>query len=343
MRPVLVLVEVESEVERGGGASAAGGADGAVRASAFRLLTLARRLGDPVAVVCHPVAAYGVDALARFGAARICVARPDGKEFAAQAAVALEALTELAWQMDASAVLVPSGRVGREVAARLAVRLGGGIVTGAVDVRPGPDGPLAVQEVCGGTYRVDSAVRGGTPVIAVDTGAGEAEPAPVDPVVERMFVSVAESSRRVRRLARRPKPDRRPGVAGASVVVAGGRGVGSAEGFTLIEKVADALGGAVGGTHTAADRGWCPQDALIGQTGAVVHPRLYLACGISGSVHHRAGMHHAATIVAIDTDPDAPIFRIADVGVVGDLHDVLPALLAAIARQRAAERGGPTP
>ncbi|MGA4542638.1 electron transfer flavoprotein subunit alpha/FixB family protein [Uniformispora flossi] len=340
MRPVLVLVE------RDGGASAVGGADGAVRASAFRLLTLARRLGDPVAVVCHPVAAYGVDALARFGAARICVAEPadpDGKDSAAQSAVALEALTELAWQMDASAVLVPSGRLGREVAARLAVRLGGGIVTGAVDVRPGPDGPVAVQEVCGGTYRVESAVRGGTPVIAVDTGAGEAEPDPVDPVVERMFVSLAESSRRVRCLARRPKADRRPGVAGASVVVAGGRGVGSAEGFTLIEKVADALGGAVGGTHTAADRGWCPQDALIGQTGAVVHPRLYLACGISGSVHHRAGMHHAATIVAIDTDPEAPIFRIADVGVVGDLHDVLPALLAAIARQRTAERGGPTP
>jgi electron transfer flavoprotein alpha subunit len=118
------------------------------------------------------------------------------------------------------------------------------------------------------------------------------------------------------------------------VVVAGGRGVGSAEGFRLIEKVADALGGAVGGTHAAADLGWCPHDALIGLTGAVVHPRLYLACGISGSVHHRAGMQHAAAIVAIDKDPAAPIFRMADLGIVGDLHEVLPALLSEIARHR---------
>jgi electron transfer flavoprotein alpha subunit len=125
-------------------------------------------------------------------------------------------------------------------------------------------------------------------------------------------------------------------VAGASVVVAGGRGVGSAAGFALIEKVADVLGGAVGGSHAAADLGWCPYDALIGQTGAIVHPRLYLACGISGSVHHRAGMRHAGTIVAIDKDPAAPIFRIADVGVVGDLHEILPELLAELARRRGA-------
>ncbi|UGQ10413.1 electron transfer flavoprotein subunit alpha/FixB family protein [Yinghuangia sp. ASG 101] len=317
MRPVLVLVESHEE---------------SVRDRTFELLTIARRLGDPVAVVRHPADAASVAALGRYGAKRVCVvesAVPD----AGPVAVAVEGLAELAWQMAVSAVLTGAGREGREVAARTSVRLGAGIVTGAVDVHPGPDGPVTVQNVCDGAYRVESVVRGDTPVITVAPGAVAAAPAPVVPVVERVRVRPAEPARAVRVLARTPKR-RRPAVSGAAVVVAGGRGVGSADGFALIEKVADALGAAVGGTHAAADLGWCAHDALIGQTGAIVHPRLYLACGISGSVHHRAGMRHASTIVAIDTDPSAPIFRIADVGVVGDLHEVLPALLAELDRGR---------
>ncbi|MDI2130916.1 electron transfer flavoprotein subunit alpha/FixB family protein [Yinghuangia seranimata] len=329
MGPVLVLVDRD-------------GGSGAVHASAPRLLTLARRLGEPVAVLPHPAGAAEVRRLARYGAERVCVVEAPETPDADPVALAVAAAGELAWQMGASVVLTASTRTGREAAARVAVRLGAGIVTAASDVRPGPDGPVTVQEVCGGAYRVESVVRGQAAVIAVDTGSVPADAA-ADPVpgqveesaVERLFVRLPEAARRARVVARTRKPACRPAVSCASVVVAGGRGVGSAAGFGLIEQVADALGAAVGGTHGAADLGWCPHDALIGQTGAVVHPKLYVACGISGSVHHRAGMQHASTIVAIDKDPSAPIFRIADVGIVGDLHQVLPALLNELARRRA--------
>jgi electron transfer flavoprotein alpha subunit len=129
----------------------------------------------------------------------------------------------------------------------------------------------------------------------------------------------------------------RPDLATAAVVVAGGHGVGSRDSFGLVGQVADALGGAVGGSHTATELGWCPRDAQIDQLGRIVQPRLYLALGISGSVRHRAGMQGAATIIAIDRDPEAPIFRIADLGVVGDLHQVVPELLAEIRRRRMSE------
>lgn len=320
MRPVLVLVEPPDDREP------------AVRTSTLEMLTIARGLGEPVAVTCRAADRRHVGTLGRYGATRVCVADAAAAD-AEPAAVAVEALSALAWQMSAAAVLVGATRAGREVAARVAVRLGSGILTDAVDVRPGPEGPVTVQEVCERGYRVESVVRGDTPVITVAAGAAVAAPAPVDPVLEYVPVTLPDAARRTRVVSRTAKPGR-PSVAGASVVVAGGRGVGSAAGFALIEKVADALGGAVGGTHAAADLGWCAPDALIGQTGAIVHPRLYLACGISGSVHHRAGMRHASTIVAIDTDPTAPIFRIADVGVVGDLHEILPALLDELARRR---------
>lgn len=329
MRPVLVLVE---QMESGGQREGRARGGRVVCGQAPQLLQVARRLGDPVAVVRYPADDACVAVLGRFGASRVCVVE-SAVPGAGPVAVAVEGLVELAWQMSAAAVLIGAGRDGREVAGRTAVRLGAGIVTDAVDVHPGPDGPVTVQHVCDGAYRVESVVRGPTPVITVAPGAVAARPHQGVPVVERVIVRPAEQACAVRVVARTPKR-RRPAVSGAAVVVAGGRGVGSADGFALIEKVADALGGAVGGTHSAADLGWCAHDALIGQTGAIVHPRLYVACGISGSVHHRAGMRHASTVVAIDTDKSAPIFRIADVAVVGDLHEVLPALLAELDRVR---------
>jgi electron transfer flavoprotein alpha subunit len=130
-----------------------------------------------------------------------------------------------------------------------------------------------------------------------------------------------------------------PALDAADIVVAGGRGLGSAAAFGLVEELAAALGGAAAGSHTAAELGWCPRDRRVGLTGRTVHPRLYLASGISGSVRHRAGMQGAETVVAIDTDAAAPLLRGADLGVVGDATRVLPALLAEIRRRRSA--GGP--
>jgi electron transfer flavoprotein alpha subunit len=322
--PVLVLVE-------------RAGTDATVCRSAGALLTLARRLGRPVAVLCGPVDAASVASLGRFGAATVCtVSSPAVDRYPAAARV--EILVELARRMSPTAILVASGRAGQEIAARVAVRLDAGIVCDAVDVRMSPDGPVAVQSVLSGSYLVESRVVRGVPVFAVRTEAVALSVAPVKPMIHHVEMTFPGDVRATRLVSRVPRSaGRRPDLATAAVVVAGGHGVGSRDSFALVGRVADALGGAVGGSRTATELGWCPREARIDQTGRIVEPRLYFALGISGSVRHRAGMQRAATIVAIDHDPAAPIFRIADLGVVGDLHEVVPQLLAEIQRRRGSE------
>jgi len=321
MGPVLVLVD------RGAGAT--------VRRSTGALLTLARRVGTPVAVLCGPADAASLATLGRFGAATVrTVAGPEVEDHPVAARV--EALAQLARRATPAAVLVASNRTGQEVAARLAARLESGLVTDAVDVRMTPDGPVAVQSVLADSYLVESAVVRGIPVITVRTEEVPVEPEPVEPVVRRAEIVFPASVRAVRRVPRPPTPaSGRPDLATAAVVVTGGRGVGSRGSFRLVDQLADALGGAAGGSHTATELGWCPRDAQVDQIGRVVHPRLYLALGVSGSIRHRAAMQGAGTIVAIDRDPSAPIFDIAHLGVVGDVHKVVPELLAEIARRRA--------
>lgn len=304
------------------------------------LLTVARRLGTPVAVLCGPAEgpaegpAGGLAdavALGRYGATTVYTVAGSRNPTGA----AVEALAALARRMTPTAILIAAGHPGREVAARVAVRLDSGIVTDAVDIRPGPDRPIAVQSVLDGSYRVESTVVRGVPVFTVATRSVAAEEAPVDPVVRRLEVRVPAGVRTVRQAP--PSSAHRPDLATAAVVVAGGHGVGSRDSFRLVDQVAEALGAAVGGSHTATQLGWCPSEAQVDVVGRIVRPRLYLALGISGSVRHRAGMRGAETIVAIDRDPGAPIFAVADLGVVGDLHEVVPELLAEIGRRRATD------
>lgn len=316
--------------------------DAAARLFTCGLLTLARRLGTADVLVCGEDRADSAESkpgesnlFGRYGAARIFLAA------GAAGATEADAIVELTRRTQPIAVLIAASRQGHEIAARVALRLNSGVITDAVEVYAGPDGPMAVQEVFAGAYLTGSVFRRGTPVITVRHDAARAIPlaVPTDPIIERVTIthSAVHSSavRRARLLSRTPKTGgARPELTTAPVVVAGGRGLGSADGFELLGRVADAFGGAVGGSQAAADLGWCPRQARIDQTGAAVRPRLYLACGISGSVRHRAGMQHARTIVAIDKDPAAPIFGIADFGVVGDVRKVLPALLAEIARRR---------
>jgi electron transfer flavoprotein alpha subunit len=217
------------------------------------------------------------------------------------------------------------------------VRLGSGIVTDAVDVRPGPDGPVATQAVFAGSWSVDSVVRRGIPVITVRPGAVQPDPVtdPRPAAVEPVTVTFSDAARGARIVSRAPKgTSGGPELGDATVVVTGGRGVGSAEAFELVQRLANVLSGAVGATRAVTDLGWRPREAQIGQTGRTVAPRLYVAAGVSGAIQHLAGMQGAQTIVAVNTDPKAPIFQIADFGVVGDLHTVLPALINEIEKRK---------
>jgi electron transfer flavoprotein alpha subunit len=329
-----VLVLVERDASGGRGSAPPPG----VRKASLELVTLARRLGEPVAVVFGSGDAAAeestVDNLGRYGATAVYLVRAGAwDEYLVVPKV--EALAEVARRVLPVAVLVGSSPEGKEVAARLAVRLGSGIVTDAVDVTPGPNGPVATQSVFAGSWTVASHVRHGPAVITVRPNAVTAEPAPTRAAVEGIDGDVSDLARATRVVSRTPKlASERPDLMDADVVVAGGRGVGSAEGFALIEQLADALGGAVGASRGATELSWCSHDLQVGQTGTTVAPRLYIAAGISGAIQHRVGMQSSHTIVAVNKDPKAPIFSIADFGVVGDLHAVVPALVNEISKRK---------
>jgi len=225
-------------------------------------------------------------------------------------------------------VLVASTAEGREVAARLAVKTGSGLITDAVGIG---DDLIAEQSIFGGAIVVNSKVTSGTPIIAVRPNAITPEPAPGAAELVPADVEVSDAAKGAHITERVvAESGERPELTEASIVVSGGRGVGNAENFALIEKLADSLGAAVGASRAATDAGWYPHQFQVGQTGKTVSPQLYLAVGISGAIQHRAGMQTSKTIMVINKDPEAPIFELADFGVVGDLFSVVPQLIDGI-------------
>jgi electron transfer flavoprotein alpha subunit len=295
--------------------------DGAVRRTTAELLTLARRLGEPSAVFVGSGADVARNSLRSYGAQKIYVL--DAPELSDYLVVPkVEALAALMDASSPAAVLLVSGGEGKEIAGRLAIKTGSGLITDAVDVRAGDAGPVTTQSVFAGNVTVTAEVTHGVPVITVKPNSVTPEPMDGAAEVEPFSVSVSDLAKTARIVERRPRESTgRPELTEAAIVVAGGRGTGGD--FGPVEAFADALGAAVGASRAAVDSGWYPHAYQVGQTGKTVSPQLYVATGISGAIQHRAGMQTSKTIVAVNKDPEAPIFDLVDFGVVGNLHSVL--------------------
>jgi electron transfer flavoprotein alpha subunit len=308
-------------------------ADGEVKKVTCELITLARRFGEPAVVWAGPGAEQGRQRCAEFGAARIYAAE-DSVFDDYVVAPAAELLAQLVRDTSPALVLIAGTAEGKEVAARLAVKTDSGLITDAVDLTPDSGGnPVAEQSIFGGSTVVHSRVKRGTPIVAMRPHSVAPEPAAgaadISPVSLAGSVDGAKVTGRV--VAERGE---RPDLTEASIVVSGGRGTGGAEGFGIIEQLADALGAAVGASRAVTDAGWYPHQFQVGQTGKTVSPQLYMAIGISGAIQHRAGMQTSKTIVAINKDSEAPIFELADFGVVGDLFKVVPQLLDEVSKRK---------
>jgi electron transfer flavoprotein alpha subunit len=294
-----------------------------VKKVTLEMLTIARALGSVSAVVLGGAgaAAQFADRLGEYGAEKIYAAEGeeiDGYLVAPKATV----IAELVQRVQPAAVLLASTQEGKEIAGRLAVKLDNGLLTDAVAVEP--DG-TATQVVFAGSTIVTSKVTRGLPIVTIRPNSVTPEPAPATPAVEQLTVQVGDADKLTRVVERvAEQKGARPELTEASIVVSGGRGVGNADNFALVEEMADLLGAAVGASRAAVDSGYYPHQYQVGQTGKTVSPQLYVALGISGAIQHRAGMQTSKTIVAVNKDPEAPIFELADYGVVGDLFKVVP-------------------
>nr|WP_090281444.1 electron transfer flavoprotein subunit alpha/FixB family protein [Mycolicibacterium komanii]CRL77847.1 electron transfer flavoprotein subunit alpha [Mycolicibacterium komanii] len=303
-------------------------AEGALKKVTSELITAARKLGEPSAVV---IGAPGtaqplVDGVKAAGAAKIYVAESeDAENYLITPQV--DVLASLVESASPAGVLLSSNADGKEIAGRLAARIGSGVLSDVVDVK---DGGVGVHSIFGGAFTVEAESTGDVPVITLRAGSIDAEPA--DGAGEVVNVEVPAQAENATKITKREPAvaGDRPELTEATVVVSGGRGVGSAENFKVVEELADALGGAVGASRAAVDSGYYPGQFQVGQTGKTVSPQLYIALGISGAIQHRAGMQTSKTIIAVNKDEEAPIFEIADLGIVGDLFKVAPQLTEAV-------------
>jgi electron transfer flavoprotein alpha subunit len=309
MAEVLVVVEATKEF--------------GVKKVTLEMLTLARELGTPSAVVLGGAGAAEAlsGKLGEYGAEKIYAAEGDeidGYLVAPKATV----LAELVKRVQPAAVLLASAQEGKEIAARLAVKLDNGILTDVVGLDA--DG-TATQVAFAGSTIVKSKVTKGLPLVTVRPNSVNPTPAAATPAVEQLTVSVTDADKLAKVVDRvAEQKGSRPELTEAGIVVSGGRGVGNADNFKLVEELADLLGGAVGASRAAVDSGYYPHQFQVGQTGKTVSPQLYVALGISGAIQHRAGMQTSKTIVAVNKDGEAPIFELADFGVVGDLFKIVP-------------------
>ncbi len=299
--------------------------------ASLEAITVARTIDTVHAVVlCEPgVSTSLAAALAPFGVEALHAAE-DKDAFAFFATPLVDVLCSIAVTEEVAGVLLPDSIINREIAGRVAVRLGSGLASDAVALT---DLAHVTHSIFGSQRDVAAEVRGRYPIVVLRNGvveATEAETADQHDVDIRTVALPDPTIRRGVRVSQRIEdtPSDRPDLTQAKVVVAGGRGVGSAEGFhDYVEGLADQLGAAVGATRDAVDLGYCAGALQIGQTGVTVNPDLYIGLGISGAIQHKAGMQNSKHIVVINNDSDAQLFSIADLGIVGDVEDIVPQLI----------------
>jgi electron transfer flavoprotein alpha subunit len=318
MAEVLVLAELDAE--------------GALKKVTSELITAARALGTPsVVVAAKPGTTDAIaDELKEAGAEKIYVAESDDVD-GYLITPKVDILGTLVEQVSPAAVLVTANFDGKEIAGRLAARLGSGVHADVVEVK---EGGVGVYSIFGGAFTAEAQAGGDVPVYSVRPGAVEAAPqAGAGERVDVEVPEVPENAVKITKIEPNVGGDR-PELTEASIVVSGGRGVGSADKFSVVEELADSLGAAVGASRAAVDSGYYPGQFQVGQTGKTVSPQLYVALGISGAIQHRAGMQTSKTIVAVNKDEEAPIFEIADFGIVGDLFNVAPQLTEAVKKRK---------
>lgn len=313
---------------------------GEANRTSLELLSGARALaadlgGQVVAVVLGPGAERAGAALGHYGAQRMLAS--DREVFAQYGADAVaDVLGQALQEAPPRAILLAASNDGRDIAGRLAVRLRTGVLANATGLRV-QDGALVMEETAFDGAMIISCTTTGdtTQVVTVRARVFEAQPSGGEVAVESLSYEPAPKSLRVRNVetVRQPAGDAVP-LEAATVIVAGGRGLGGPEPFAALKELADVLGGAVGASRAAVDAGWVPYAMQVGQTGKQVKPKAYIACGISGAIQHRVGMQNSGTIVAINKDPEAPIFDFADLGVVGDALRIVPRLTEELRKRR---------
>jgi electron transfer flavoprotein alpha subunit len=308
-----------------------------IQKGSLGVLTKAASLGDADAVL----GGGGVKALAaeagRHGTATVHVAEDDSLEPPLPQA-RVDALAKVVRDAGYDTVLFANSVLAADIAAGLAARLGAGLNWDLVDLESRDGSLVGKRPALQDSVLVDVGWKT-TPRLALFR-AGSFDPAPAapggaEPQVAEIDVELEEHSRGAKVVGQEEEQPSGPSIEDADVIVAGGRGLGAPENFTLAEELARALGGAVGATRAVVDAGWYPYAAQIGQTGKVVSPKLYVALGISGAIQHKVGMQSSNVIVAINKDPNAPIFEFSDLGIVGDVHEIVPKLTELVNARKA--------